>query len=139
MLPSHVSERGSGSADPSVDVFDWVTDANDSGLLTTSQAALLIDQHVLAIFRDYVDGTMCGDVIAGADEELPGVQLLVPFVRSGCVVREDTISQMADRAYVELVALPPRLQRSLSRSGEERYPVAYAAHRGATANEGGMR
>jgi len=47
MLPSHVSERVSGSADPSVDQLDWVADVSDSGLLTHSQAVLPVDDLIV--------------------------------------------------------------------------------------------
>jgi nicotinate phosphoribosyltransferase len=76
------------------------------------------------VFRDYADGKMRGDVIARAEEQLAGRPLLVPFVRSGVLVREETIEQMSDRARAELEALPPGL-RVLDGEGE-RYPVAYS-------------
>jgi hypothetical protein len=51
-----------------------------------------------------------GDVIARAEEQLPGQPLLVPFVRSGRLVREETIEQMRRRARAELLALPASLR-----------------------------
>jgi nicotinate phosphoribosyltransferase len=75
-------------------------------------------------FRTYADGEMRGDVIARAEERLPGRPLLQPFMRHGQLVREETIKQMSDRARVELQALPASL-RELDREGEV-YPVAYS-------------
>jgi nicotinate phosphoribosyltransferase len=76
------------------------------------------------VFRDYADGDMRGDVIGRAEERLPGRPLLVPFVRGGVLVREETIERMSDRAGAELEALPPVL-RELDGEGEA-YPVAYS-------------
>jgi nicotinate phosphoribosyltransferase len=76
------------------------------------------------VFRRYADGEMRGDVIARAEERLPDRALLVPFVRNGRLVREETIEQMNDRARAELTALPAGL-RDLRGDGEM-YPVAYS-------------
>ena len=76
------------------------------------------------VLRDYAGGEMRGDVIARAEERLPGRPLLVPFVRHGHLVREETIGQMSERARAELQALPPSL-RQLDGDGEA-YPVAYS-------------
>ena len=76
------------------------------------------------VFRDYAGGEMRGDVIARVEEELPGQPLLVPFVRAGVPVREETIEQMSDRAVAELEALPAGL-RELDGEGEP-YPVSYS-------------
>ena len=42
------------------------------------------------VFRDYDGGEMRGDVIGRVEEQLPGRPLLVPFVRDGRPVREET-------------------------------------------------
>ena len=76
------------------------------------------------VFRRYVEGEMRGDVIARVEERLVGVQLLLPFVRGGRPVREETIPQMSKRARAELTALPVGL-RELHRDGEA-YPVTYS-------------
>ncbi len=76
------------------------------------------------VFREYADGEMRGDVIARAEEELPGEPLLAPFMRSGRPVREETLGQMRDRARAQLLALPAGL-RKLERKAEA-YPVAYS-------------
>jgi nicotinate phosphoribosyltransferase len=76
------------------------------------------------VFRDYTEGEMRGDVIGRAEEQLPGRPLLVPFVRNGVLVRDETIEQMSDRARAELEALPSAL-RALD-GEDETYPVAYS-------------
>jgi len=76
------------------------------------------------VFRGYVGGEMRGDVIARLEEQLPGRPLLVPFVRNGVPVREETIQQMSQRARAELGALPSAL-RELDGEGEV-YPVSYS-------------
>ena len=76
------------------------------------------------VFRESADGKMHGDVIARVEEQLPGRPLLVPFVRNGRLVREETIEQMSTRAKAELEALPERL-RELDGEGEV-YPVIYS-------------
>jgi nicotinate phosphoribosyltransferase len=76
------------------------------------------------VFRDYAAGEMRGDVIARTEETLPGQPLLVPFIRGGVLIREETIEQMSERARAELRALPPGL-RELNSEGES-YPVSYS-------------
>jgi nicotinate phosphoribosyltransferase len=76
------------------------------------------------VFRDYAGGEMRGDVIARAEEKLPGRPLLVPFVRDGVLVRAETIEQMSDRARTELEALPATL-RELDGVAAS-YPVSYS-------------
>jgi nicotinate phosphoribosyltransferase len=77
------------------------------------------------VFRDYADGVMRGDVIARAEEQLPGRALLEPFVRGGRPVRVESLARMRERARGELLALPPPL-RDLDGDGES-YPVTYSA------------
>jgi nicotinate phosphoribosyltransferase len=76
------------------------------------------------VFRDYTGDEMRGDVIARVEEQLPGRPLLVPFVRNGVSVREETIEQLSERARAELEALPSGL-RELDSEGES-YPVSYS-------------
>ena len=76
------------------------------------------------VFRDYAGGEMRGDVIARVEEQLLGRRLLVPFVRRGRGVREETIEQMSERARAEMIALPPWL-REPDRDGPA-YPVTYS-------------
>ncbi len=76
------------------------------------------------VLREYADGEMRRDVIARVEEQVPGQPLLVPFVRRGELVREETIAQMRDRARTELLALPASL-RELDGEGLA-YPVTYS-------------
>jgi len=76
------------------------------------------------VFREYVEGEMKGDVIARLEERLPGRALLVPFVRHGRLVREDTIAEMREWARAELLGLPSGLREL---DGEAQvYPVTYS-------------
>jgi nicotinate phosphoribosyltransferase len=79
---------------------------------------------VKQVFRDYADSEMRGDVIARVEEELPGQPLLVPFMRGGCLVREETLGLVRERARAQLIALPVGL-RNLNRYAQA-YPVAYS-------------
>ena len=81
------------------------------------------------VFRDYAEGEMRGDVIARAEEQLPGQPLLVPFVRSGRLVREETIEQMRDRARDELLALPATMRELAARVTPTRSRTPSAAAR----------
>jgi nicotinate phosphoribosyltransferase len=76
------------------------------------------------VFRDYAGREMRGDVIGRVEEQLPGRALLVPFMRGGRIVCEETIAQMSDRARAELIALPTWLSE-LDRDGQA-YPVTYS-------------
>lgn len=76
------------------------------------------------VFRRYEHGEMRGDVIARVEEKLPGAPLLVPFVRAGRLLREETIEQMSTRARRELLALPHGL-RNLDEAAPS-YPVSYS-------------
>jgi nicotinic acid phosphoribosyltransferase len=53
------------------------------------------------VFRDYAEGEMRGDVIARVEEELPGRRLLMPLMRGGRLVREETLGQMSGRARAD--------------------------------------
>ena len=68
------------------------------------------------MFREYGGVEMHGDVIARVEERMPGRALLVPFVRNGRLVREETIAEMRERARAELQALP-RSVRELDGEG----------------------
>jgi hypothetical protein len=69
---------------------------------------------------------MVGDVIAGADEDLPGRPLLVPAMRAGRAVLRESLAEMRARAASELSSLPERL-RDLARAEEATaYPVNWS-------------
>ncbi len=64
------------------------------------------------------------DVIARAEQRLPGRPLLGPFVRGGRLVCEGTIERIRARARAELEALPPWLRELEGEHGS--YPVSYS-------------
>jgi nicotinate phosphoribosyltransferase len=74
------------------------------------------------VFRQYVDGTMVGDLIAEASERHPGRPLLEPFMRAGELVRREPLAALRARTVAQLRALPARL-RHPERSPELPYPV----------------
>ena len=73
------------------------------------------------VFRTYADGRMQGDVIATADEQLPGQPLLVPAMRAGRRIGSESLDVIRARALAELEALPAAL-RELD-EGPDRYSV----------------
>jgi nicotinate phosphoribosyltransferase len=78
------------------------------------------------VFRRDAGGTMCGDLIAMADEHHPGEPLLVPAMRGGRLVHEASLVQMRERVDSQLAALPEPL-RGLDPDVEiEPYPVAWS-------------
>ena len=74
------------------------------------------------VFRRIRDGELAGDTVAGEGEAQEGEPLLVPFMRSGEIIRSETIEQMRERTEAGLRSLPDRLRRPDS-AGEEPYPV----------------
>lgn len=76
------------------------------------------------VLRRTAGGVMRGDVIAQADESLPGEPLLVPAIRDGEIVHAPTLDQMRRRAAQQLAALPSALRAS---EGREVYPVNWSA------------
>jgi nicotinate phosphoribosyltransferase len=78
------------------------------------------------VFRTYADGTMSGDVIAAADEELDGEPLLEPAMRDGEIVRGEGLEEIRARSRSHLAALPDRLRRSGPGHAPEPYRVDYA-------------
>ncbi|HEY7250062.1 MAG TPA: nicotinate phosphoribosyltransferase [Methylomirabilota bacterium] len=78
------------------------------------------------VFRGRRGDEMVGDVIAGADEDLPGRPLLVPAMRAGRAVLRESLAEMRARAASELSSLPERL-RDLARAEEATaYPVNWS-------------
>jgi nicotinate phosphoribosyltransferase len=75
------------------------------------------------VFRRSAGGRMAGDVVAVADESLPGRPLLVAAMRAGERVGADPLERMRARAATELDSLPDALRELGSDGGGERYPV----------------
>jgi nicotinate phosphoribosyltransferase len=76
------------------------------------------------VFRRLVDGTMAGDVIAGADEAIDGEPLLVAAMRGGEPVHRESLDEIRERTSSQLAALPTHLRRATG--GVEPYPVSYS-------------
>jgi nicotinate phosphoribosyltransferase len=63
------------------------------------------------VFRTFTgDGVMDHDILAAADERLPGTSLLEPAMRDGRSMLRDSLRDLQARAAVELRALPPALR-----------------------------
>jgi nicotinate phosphoribosyltransferase len=78
------------------------------------------------VFRRAERGTMTGDVIAAADEEVEGEPLLVPFMRGGEIEREDSLEETQERAAAQLESLPEELREPSPEAEPEPYPVTYS-------------
>jgi nicotinate phosphoribosyltransferase len=78
------------------------------------------------VFRRRLRGTIAGDVIAAADEELEGEPLLAPAMRSGEIVRREGLDEIRERAAGELAALPERLRLPGADERVDPYPVSYS-------------
>ncbi len=76
------------------------------------------------VFRRHSEGTMRGDEIGAADEELDGEPLLVPAMRAGEVVRSESLEEIRMRSAAQLMALPRRLRGP--GGGGDPYPVSYS-------------
>ena len=75
------------------------------------------------VFRIEENGRAVGDVIARAEETLPGRPLLRPVMRRGCRLPEGTVDLDATRvrAEAELARLPQQFRAI--QPAERRYPV----------------
>ena len=78
------------------------------------------------VFRRYTDGTMRGDLIAMVDEVHPGEPLLVPVIRAGRLVHEESLAQMRERADSQLAALSEPLRGLDPDVTVAPYPVAWS-------------
>ncbi len=75
------------------------------------------------VFRQFEDGTMTGDVVATAEEELEGEPLLVPAMRGGKIVLVESLEEMRERTARSLAALPVELR---SKGPKPPYPVKHS-------------
>jgi nicotinate phosphoribosyltransferase len=78
------------------------------------------------VYRRYDDGRMTGDVIAMIDEPDPGDPLLVPVMRGGRLVHEESLIQLRDRAASQLGALPEHLLALDVDAAVPPYPVDWS-------------
>ncbi len=79
------------------------------------------------VWRRHRDREMAGDVIAALDEDLEGEPLLVPAVRGGERVLDESLDQVRERSRVQLGALPRRLRSFPAPDDVEPYPVELSA------------
>ncbi len=78
------------------------------------------------VFRLARGGVMVEDVLATADERLPGRPLLAPAMRDGRLELGDSLDALRARASAELSALPPQL-RTAGADAAPPYPVRLSA------------
>jgi nicotinate phosphoribosyltransferase len=78
------------------------------------------------VFRHVRDGTMVADVVAGGDEQLDGMPVLVPAMRDGSRVLSETLAGMRERAAAALGALPDPLRLSPPGALVHPYPVRHS-------------
>jgi nicotinate phosphoribosyltransferase len=78
------------------------------------------------VLRRYEDGVMAGDTIAALDEAIEGEPLLVPAMRDGEPVLDESLETIAARSAAQLAALPEHLRRLAPGTEPESYPVAYS-------------
>jgi nicotinate phosphoribosyltransferase len=78
------------------------------------------------VFRSYSGGTIDGDVIAAADEELDGEPLLRPAMRAGEVTGAESLAEIRDRTQAQLDSLPEDLRRPAADGSPNAYPVRYS-------------
>jgi nicotinate phosphoribosyltransferase len=76
------------------------------------------------VYRRFRSGTMIADLIAAEDEEVEGEPLLVPAMRSGEILHEESLDEIRARSTSQLSALPDALRRP--EPAEEPYPVTYS-------------
>jgi nicotinate phosphoribosyltransferase len=76
------------------------------------------------VWRREHGGTMAGDVVGLAEEELPGRALLVPAMRGGSIVGAEPIERMRERAEAGLAALPAAL--AATEPAPDPYPVEWS-------------
>jgi nicotinate phosphoribosyltransferase len=86
------------------------------------------------VFRTFSDNEMSQDVIARADEPLEGEPLLVPAMRNGRALLEESLDDIRARSRTQLAALPERLRDPLPTGEPEPYSVRYSERLAATAS-----
>ncbi|HUG88802.1 MAG TPA: nicotinate phosphoribosyltransferase [Actinomycetota bacterium] len=117
------TEMGVSRDAPSLDMAYKLTAYAGLGRLKTSPGKQILPGRK-QVFRREEGGEATGDVIARADEELPGRPLLEPVMRRGEVTSAEVGDLEAARARArrEIALLPPRI-RALP-PADPPYPVA---------------
>jgi nicotinate phosphoribosyltransferase len=123
------TELGTSRDSPVVNgVYKLVADADTKGgwrgvrKLSADKATL---PGAKQVFRRSDGGTFRDDLVAAADEDAEGEPLLVPFMRAGEIVRNESLDMMRERAETSLRALPAQLRRP--DPAPEPYPVRISA------------
>jgi nicotinate phosphoribosyltransferase len=106
-------------------VADRTPDGDWRGVFKSSEAKETLP-GAKQVFRTLSDDTMESDVIARADEPLDGEPLLVPAMRDGQVILDESLDAIRDRSRGQLAALPERLRNPLPGREPEPYPVSYS-------------
>jgi nicotinate phosphoribosyltransferase len=107
-------------------VADRTPDGDWRGVFKTSEAKATLP-GAKQVFRSFASsGEMAGDVIARADEPLDGEPLLVPAMRNGRIVLEESLDDVRARSQAQLGSLPARLRDPLPRREPKPYPVSYS-------------
>jgi len=88
------------------------------------------------VYRSYSGGTIDGDVIAAADEELDGEPLLRSAMRRGEVTSAESLAEIRERTEAQLDALPEDLRRPAADGSTNPYPVRYSSRLRAFSGEG---
>lgn len=78
------------------------------------------------VYRRRTDGTISGDVIGAADEELKGEPLLLPAMRDGETIHRESLAEIRNRTSEQLAALPERLRLPDPDARIEPYPIEYS-------------
>ena len=76
------------------------------------------------VFRASVRGTITGDVIGAADEDLDGEPLLRPAMRDGEAIGSESLEEIRARTAAQLAALPAALRQPGSDGAA--YPARYS-------------
>jgi nicotinate phosphoribosyltransferase len=79
------------------------------------------------VWRRHRDREMVGDVVGALDEDLDGEPLLVPAVRGGKRILDESLEDVRERSRVQLGALPRRLRSFPAPADIDPYPVELSA------------
>jgi nicotinate phosphoribosyltransferase len=100
----------SGDA-PALDIVYKLTEFGGEGRVKLSVGKRSLPGRK-QIFRNYDGGVAVGDVIARAEETLPGTPLLRPVMQNGVrVIPAESIEAIRDRCRTELARMPEDIRR----------------------------
>jgi nicotinate phosphoribosyltransferase len=114
-------------------VADRTPDGDWRGVFKSSEAKATLP-GAKQVFRSFTSRReMAGDVIARSDEPLNGEPLLVPAMRHGRILLEESLDDIRARSRAQLAALPHELRDPLPRREPKPYPVKYSDRLAASA------